>query len=106
MNIDHLNDGDEVDMTDAQIRAFNARESKKRKALLKKQSDNRAKKQTGKARNTSVIRGVAGDDCMEVIALRRIGLDNEITCDVGETISLPKEVVIRLQDKNAVKIIL
>ena len=104
IDIDSLQDGDKVDMTDEEIEAFNNAESEKMAKLKEKQAKNRAKPRDNKPRNTEVIRGVKGKAPVKVVARCKIGLDDGETSEVGETISLPKAVAQILQDAGKITV--
>ncbi len=99
-----LEPGQEVDMTDEEIEAFNDAEEKKDKARKSRQAANRIKRMKPESRDKTIIRGIKGPSQIKVETIKKVGLDKEETSEVGETISIPKEIAIRLQDAGAVKV--
>ncbi len=91
-------------MTDEEVDAFNAEQAAKKKALVSKQAVNRERAKANKPRDESVTRGIKGKDQIECECLKRVGLDNNETSDIGEVISIPKEIASRLQDAQAIKV--
>ena len=49
-------------------------------------------------------RGIDGDDLIDVICNRRIGLGGADISDIGEEIYMPKSVAKTLQDSGAIKV--
>jgi len=74
-----------------------------RQRLSELESKQSMNKRTFKAEKHEGIRGISGADQIKVICVRRIGLDDG-TSDVGEEISIPKEIAAKLQDVGAIKV--
>ena len=55
-------------------------------------------------RDPSIIRKAKGVDLIEVVTKARIGLTEDITTDIDETVFIPKEVAKKLQEDGKVKI--
>ncbi len=92
------------DMTAEEIEAFNAAEKEKRDKLVAKQANNRAKQRATQERDPDVIRGIAGEDCIRCISVRRIGIDNGEMSEVDEEIDIPKSIAKALQKNGAIQV--
>lgn len=95
---------DPENMTDEEIADFNKKEAEKAAKRKARQEKNRAKKLEVEERDTSIIRGIDGEDPIRVVCIRRIGLTNNEMSEEGEELDIPKEIAIKLQDAGAIKI--
>ena len=96
---------DVENMTDEEIEAFNEEEAQRKQDLLDQQAKNRkSKNKAVPERDKTIIRGIAGDDQIRCISLRRIGLDNDEMSDIDEPIDLPKTIAGKLQDAGAIMV--
>ena len=91
-------------MTGEQIATFNAAEKEKQDELFRRQEINRTNNAPFKPRDENIIRGIEGKDQIKCVTARKVGLDDGVTSDINETISIPKSVAKKLQDSGAIKI--
>ncbi len=88
-----------------EFNAKRAEDEAKLKALEEKQAKTKSTPRPAVApRDKSIIRGIEGDDQIECVTVRKIGIDNNETSEVDETVMLPKLFAKRLQDVGAIKI--
>lgn len=72
--------------------------------LLAKQEKNKRRGRKPVEVNTSGMRGIKGDTKVICVTKRKVGLDNNVTSEVGEEIYLTKEIAEKLQDVGAIKV--
>ena len=92
------------DMSAEEIEKFNAEQKEKQAKRMRQQERNRSKASVAPERDTKVIRGITGSDRVRVVAVRKVGLEDNQTSDVGEPLDLPRDIARRLQEAGAVKV--
>ncbi len=94
-----------ANMSDEEIEAYNEAESA-RIEKRKRQQDINKRKAKPVERDTTVIRGIKGKDRVRVKAVRKIGISDTETCDIGEVLDIPREIAKKLQEVGAITIAL
>ena len=89
----------------AEMEAKRKEDEEKFAALMKKQTAKKGRQTIKTApRDPNIIRGVSGTDQIECITVRKIGLDNNETSDVGEKVMIPREWARHLQENGAIRV--
>lgn len=91
-------------MSDEEIATYNKAQKAKQAERMRQQEINRSQASAGADRDTDIIRGIAGDDLVRVVAVRKIGLEDNQTSDIGEPLDVPRDIARRLQEAGAVKV--